>query len=55
MAAEDFLDEKFGGSVGLWTWDCCCSGCCLTCVCTAVTVANMPGQDRSNPGGMIGG
>ena len=49
MAAEDFLDDKFGGNLALWTWDCCCTGCCLTCVCTSNTVASQPGEDVINP------
>lgn len=39
MAAEDFQDDTFGGALALWTWDCCCTGCCVTCVCTGNTVA----------------
>jgi hypothetical protein len=39
MAAEDFQDQSFGGELGFWTWDCCCTGCCLTCICTQNTVA----------------
>lgn len=49
MAAEDFMDDQFGGALALWTWDCCCTGCCLTCVCTQNTVANMPREDVINP------
>ena len=38
MAAEDFQDRAFGGRLALWTWDCCCTGCCLTeCNCTLIT------------------
>ncbi|CAN5158476.1 hypothetical protein BH11PSE10_BH11PSE10_08710 [soil metagenome] len=39
MAAEDFQDANFMPSLALWTWDCCCSGCCLTCICTNNTSA----------------
>jgi hypothetical protein len=38
MAAEDFKAGDFGGRLGLWTWSCCCTACCLTsCHCTLVT------------------
>lgn len=38
MAAEDFKDSNFGGGLALWTWDCCCTACCLTsCHCTLIT------------------
>jgi hypothetical protein len=39
MVAEDFQDQSLRG-VGFWTWDCCCTACCLTqtiCHCTYVT------------------
>lgn len=49
MAAEDFQDDVFGGNLALWTWDCCCTGCCITCVCTQNTVASQPGGDVTNP------
>jgi hypothetical protein len=45
MAAEDFQDRGFGerlglgGALGEWyTGDCCCTACCITCVCTAGTI-----------------
>jgi hypothetical protein len=31
MAAEDFQDPSFQTEAAIWTWDCCCSHCCLTC------------------------
>jgi hypothetical protein len=38
MAAEDFQDEAFMAEAGLWTWDCCCTRCCLTsCSGTVIT------------------
>jgi hypothetical protein len=38
MAAEDFQDEDFEVAASLWTWDCCCTDCCLTCqMATSVT------------------
>jgi len=38
MAAEDFQDEDFEVAASLWTWDCCCTDCCLTCqMATQVT------------------
>lgn len=38
MAAEDFQDAQFEVEVSLWTWDCCCTDCCLTCqMATQVT------------------
>jgi hypothetical protein len=49
MAAEDFQDPDFGGGgrLGWWTWDCCCSGCCLTdCGCTVVTVSRAQEADQ---------
>ncbi len=50
MSAEDWRDLDLAGSLGLWTWDCCCTGCCLTCICTQNTsaVAN-PGESVINP------
>ena len=32
MAAEDFQDAKFQYEAAFWTWDCCCTACCQTCV-----------------------
>lgn len=32
MAAEDFQDESFEAEASLWTWECCCTDCCITCV-----------------------
>src|SRR5690348_8128499 len=38
MAAEDFNAPNFGGELGFWTWDCCCTGCCVTsCIGTNIT------------------
>jgi transposase len=38
MAAEDFQDETFASEASLWTWDCCCTDCCITCqMATQVT------------------
>jgi hypothetical protein len=38
MAAEDFQDENFAAEASLWTWDCCCTDCCLSCsMATKVT------------------
>lgn len=38
MAAEDFQDEAFEAEASLWTWDCCCTDCCLSCtMATKVT------------------
>jgi hypothetical protein len=38
MAAEDFQDETFAAEASMWTWDCCCTDCCLTCqMATQVT------------------
>lgn len=38
MTAEDFRSPDFGGSLALWTWDCCCTGCCVTsCIGTNIT------------------
>jgi hypothetical protein len=38
MAAEDFQDAQFEAEASLWTWDCCCTDCCLTCqMATQVT------------------
>ena len=54
MAAEDFLDDQFGGQLALWTWDCCCTGCCLTCVCTSNTVARELGEEVINPASNAG-
>ena len=31
MAAEDFQDAAFEVEAAMWTWDCCCTHCCLTC------------------------
>jgi hypothetical protein len=36
MAAEDFQDQSFRG-VGYWTWDCCCTECCLTSIICNIT------------------
>lgn len=47
MAAEDFQAPNFGGSLGLWTWDCCCSSCCITS-CIGTNITNMA-DDRRNP------
>jgi hypothetical protein len=47
MAAEDFQAPNFGGSLGLWTWDCCCSSCCVTS-CIGTNITNMA-DDRRNP------
>ena len=30
MAAEDFQDSTFETALAFWTWDCCCTDCCLT-------------------------
>ena len=38
MAGEDFRDEIFSRKLGFWTWDCCCTACCITCVFTNDTV-----------------
>jgi hypothetical protein len=45
MAAEDFQNPDFARNIGLWTWDCCCTGCCITdCHCTLVTsIGSQPG------------
>jgi len=38
MAAEDFQDAAFEVEAAIWTWDCCCTHCCLTCdMATQVT------------------
>ena len=38
MAAEEFQDATFMPDASLWTWDCCCTHCCLTCqMATEVT------------------
>ena len=38
MAAEDFQAPEFQAEAAIWTWDCCCTHCCLTCqMATAVT------------------
>lgn len=38
MAAEDFQDATFEAEASIWTWDCCCTDCCLTCqMATQVT------------------
>jgi len=35
MAAEDFRDQGFAArNLGWWTMDCCCTACCITCICT---------------------
>ena len=35
MTAEEFKREDFAGAeLGIWTFDCCCSGCCITCITT---------------------
>jgi hypothetical protein len=35
MTAEEFKRQDFpGAELGIWTWDCCCSGCCITCITT---------------------
>lgn len=47
MAAEDFRAPNFGGAVGLWTWDCCCSSCCITS-CIGTNITNLA-DDRRNP------
>ena len=31
MAAEDFQDASFAVETMTFTWDCCCTHCCLTC------------------------
>ncbi|MEH0661009.1 hypothetical protein QA860_25410 [Streptomyces stelliscabiei] len=36
MAAEDFQDPSYDKGAAFWTWDCCCSDCCLTCVMGSV-------------------
>jgi hypothetical protein len=46
MAGEDFKDREFGGRLGIWTWDCCCTGCCLTeCHCTLITSIGVQARD----------
>ena len=38
MAAEDYQDSSFEAAEGFWTWDCCCTACCLTgCTGTIIT------------------
>ncbi len=35
MAAEDFGNTDFDvAGLTIWTWDCCCTGCCITCIGT---------------------
>lgn len=37
MAAEEFGDAAMGADAW-WTWDCCCTHCCITCqMATQVT------------------
>jgi hypothetical protein len=48
MVAEDFQDESFASRAGFWTWDCCCSSCCLTsCNGTLFGVAEGGGRMQS--------
>jgi len=47
MAAEDFRAPNFGGSLGIWTWDCCCSSCCITS-CIGTNITNLA-DERRNP------
>lgn len=47
MAAEDFNAPNFGGAVALWTWDCCCSSCCITS-CIGTNITNLA-DERRNP------
>ena len=35
MAAEDFRSIEAPGEA-LWTWDCCCTGCCITCIVNTI-------------------
>jgi hypothetical protein len=36
MVAEDFQYPGFGAGLAVWTWDCCCSDCCVTgCIGTS--------------------
>src|SRR5688500_17137481 len=30
MVAEDFQDARLVTEDAIWTWDCCCSNCCIT-------------------------
>ncbi len=56
MVAEDFQKPDFATNLAMWTWDCCCTGCCLTCVCTANTSALEDGSGPViNPGGIARG
>lgn len=42
MVAEDYQDEGFDvNNLGFWTWDCCCTACCITCICTAATICDV--------------
>lgn len=46
MAAEEFKRTDFpGGELGLWTWDCCCTGCCITCITTNNLAAEIYGRE----------
>jgi hypothetical protein len=41
MAAEDHKTVAFpGGELGFWTWSCCCSVCCITCISDTTVNAN---------------
>ena len=32
MAGEDYVDPNFGTALAIWTWNCCCSDCCITSI-----------------------
>jgi hypothetical protein len=32
MAAEDFQDPNYLPNLAIWTWNCCCTACCITCI-----------------------
>ena len=36
MVAEDFQDHDFGGEQAIFTFACCCTGCCVTCIVTNI-------------------
>jgi hypothetical protein len=31
IAGEDHVDPNFGTALAIWTWDCCTTGCCISC------------------------
>lgn len=46
MVAEDYQDEGFDPGLAFWTWDCCCTACCVTCICSHASICDITEINR---------